>query len=156
MIGAVVKPEDTQWVPPVDYVLEMNSGMSPAAIYADTVWTQLKNCIIIAAGDTFRAGGSGGQVQVSLTTENLPAHTHSGSTSTDGAHTHTIAGSIQQNWIFGPGPAKYRNKQLNVTSSSTSSAGAHTHTATIGSTGSGQAFNIMNPYYAANIWQRVG
>ena len=41
-------------------------------------------------------------------------------------------------------------------SETTSSAGAHTHTATIGSTGGGQSFSIMNPYYAVNIWQRVG
>nr|DAR32282.1 MAG TPA: baseplate protein [Caudoviricetes sp.] len=37
-----------------------------------------------------------------------------------------------------------------------SSTGGHNHTLYIGSTGSGQAFNIMNPYYAVNIWQRVG
>ena len=156
MIGSVIKQEDTQWIPPVDAVLEMHSATSPAAIYPDTVWTQLKNCIIIAAGDTFKAGETGGQTQISLTADNLAAHTHSGSTSEDGAHTHTISGSVQRNWVFGPGPTANRNKRLNVATFSTSSAGAHTHTATIGSTGSGQAFDIMNPYYAVNIWQRVG
>ena len=105
MIGSVIKQEDTQWIPPVDAVLEMHSGTSPAAIYPDTVWTQLKNCIIIAAGDTFKAGETGGQARISLTAGNLAAHTH---------------------------------------------------TATIGSAGGGRSFNIMNPYYAVNIWQRVG
>ena len=64
MIGSVIKQEDTQWIPPVDTVLEMHSGTSPAAIYPDTVWTQLKNCIIIAAGDIFKAGETGGQAQI--------------------------------------------------------------------------------------------
>ena len=73
MIGSVIKQEDTQWIPPVDAVLEMHSGTSPAAIYPDTVWTQLKNCIIIAAGDTFKAGETGGQAQISLTAGNLAA-----------------------------------------------------------------------------------
>ena len=71
MNGSVVKQENTQWIPPVDAVLEMHSGTSPAEIYPDTVWTQLKNCIIIAAGDTFKAGKTGGQAQISLTTSNL-------------------------------------------------------------------------------------
>ena len=66
MIGSVIKQEDTQWIPPVDTVLEMHSGTSPAAIYPDTVWTQLKNCIIIAAGDIFKAGETGGQARFRL------------------------------------------------------------------------------------------
>ena len=156
MNGSVVKQENTQWIPPVDAVLEMHSGTSPAEIYPDTVWTQLKNCIIIAAGDTFKAGKTGGQAQISLTTSNLAPHTHSGSTSTNGAHTHTISGSVQSNWVYGLGPTAYRDSRVNIATFSTSSAGAHTHTATIGSTGGGQSFSIMNPYYAVNIWQRVG
>nr|DAU71816.1 MAG TPA: Baseplate structural protein [Caudoviricetes sp.] len=38
----------------------------------------------------------------------------------------------------------------------TSSAGGHNHTLYIDSAGGGSSFSIMNPYYAANIWQRVG
>lgn len=34
-------------------------------------------------------------------------------------------------------------------------AGAHTHTVSIGSTGSGQAMSVLNPYYALYIWVRV-
>lgn len=33
--------------------------------------------------------------------------------------------------------------------------GAHTHTVTIGNTGSGNAFGIMNPYLGRYIWRRV-
>lgn len=108
MTGAVTGIADPGWVPPVDFVMEMADSTSPAAIYAHTIWTQLKDCIVFAAGDTFAAGSSGGRAKVTLTT---------------------------------------------VT---TSSAGSHGHTLTIGSTGSGQAFSILNPYQAVNIWQRVG
>ena len=34
-------------------------------------------------------------------------------------------------------------------------AGAHSHTVSIGSTGSGQAMSILNPYYAVYIWVRL-
>ena len=55
MTGPVTVVIDSDWVPPVDFVLEMDGSTSPASIYAGTTWTQLKNCIIFAAGSTFRA-----------------------------------------------------------------------------------------------------
>lgn len=140
------------WVPPVDFVLEMADDTSPAAIYANTIWTQLKDCIIFAAGDTFAVGSSGGRASVTLTTNELPTHSHNGSTSSSGAHTHTIACSNNSGYAFNTG-INYYVSDATVT---TSSAGSHRHTLTIGSTGSGQAFSILNPYQAVNIWQRVG
>lgn len=74
------------------------------------------------------------------------------STSQSGAHTHTIASSNSSGYNFNSGTT-YKAGSTTVT---TSSAGSHGHTLTIGSTGSGQAFSILNPYQAVNIWQRVG
>ena len=68
MTGAVTGIADPGWVPPVDFVMEMADSTSPAAIYAHTIWTQLKDCIVFAAGDTFAAGSSGGRAKVTLTT----------------------------------------------------------------------------------------
>lgn len=151
MTGAVTGIAAPGWVPPVDFVLEMADDTSPAAIYANTVWTQLKDCIIFAAGDTFAAGSSGGRANVALTTNELPTHSHSGSTGQSGAHTHTIASSNNSGYNFLSGTT-YLASGTTVT---TSSAGSHGHTLTIGSTGGGQAFSILNPYQAVNIWQRV-
>ncbi len=153
MTGAVTGIAAPGWVPPVDFVLEMADDTSPAAIYANTIWTQLKDCIIFAAGDTFAAGNSGGRANVTLTTNELPTHNHSGSTSQSGAHAHTIASSTGGGYGFQTAVSSGGIAQTTVT---TSSAGSHGHTLTIGSTGSGQAFSILNPYQAVNIWQRVG
>lgn len=152
MTGAVVGLTTSEWIPPVDFVMEMAVSTSPAAIYAGTTWKQLKNCIIFAAGDSFRAGTSGGSTSVTLTTAHLPSHDHAISTGSAGSHTHTIIGNVSKNnyatsWI---------GYTFGATSVTTSSAGEHNHTLYIGSTGSGSSFSIMNPYYAANIWQRVG
>lgn len=152
MTGAVTGIADPGWVPPVDFVMEMADSTSPAAIYAHTIWTQLKDCIVFAAGDTFAVGSSGGRASVALTTNELPTHSHNGSTSSSGAHTHTIACSNNSGYVFSTG-VNYYVSDATVT---TSSAGSHGHTLTIGSTGSGQAFSILNPYQAVNIWQRVG
>ena len=151
MTGAVIGTAKSGWVPPVDFVLEMADDTSPSAIYANTIWTQLKDCIIFAAGDTFAAGSSGGRASVTLTTNELPTHSHSGSTGQSGAHTHTIASSTNSGYKFRSAGSDYMG-DATVT---TSSAGSHGHTLTIGSTGSGQAFSILNPYQAVNIWQRV-
>lgn len=63
-----------------------------------------------------------------ISTDSAGSHTHSFSTNSTGAHSHSV--SIRD-------------------------AGAHTHTVSIGSTGSGQAMDILNPYYALYIWVRV-
>ena len=63
-----------------------------------------------------------------ITTESAGSHYHSFSTNGTGSHTHTV---------------------------SIGDAGAHSHTVSIGSTGSGQAMDILNPYYALYIWVRV-
>ena len=58
MTGAVIYNINSGWVPPVDYVLEVYDDTSPAVMYADTIWMQLKDCIIIAAGDIYTAGAT--------------------------------------------------------------------------------------------------
>ena len=63
-----------------------------------------------------------------ITTKSAGYHTHSFSTNGTGSHSHTV---------------------------SIGDAGAHSHTVSIGSTGSGQAMDILNPYYALYIWVRV-
>lgn len=152
MTGSVVCGTSSEWVPPVDFVLELAVSTSPASMYAGTTWTQLKNCIIFAAGDTFRAGSSGGSSSVTLTTAHLPSHSHGISINWGGAHTHTIDSSYNGGTHFNEGGGT----KLGDNTVTTSSAGGHGHTLYVGSTGSGQSWSIMNPYYAVNIWQRVG
>lgn len=69
-----------------------------------------------------------GYYNATITTKSAGSHTHSFSTNSAGGHSHSV---------------------------SIGDAGAHTHTVSIGSTGSGQAMDILNPYYAVYIWVRV-
>ena len=80
-------------------------------------------------GESYRIRNYGASwANYKFTTSSDGSHTHSFSTNGTGSHTHTV---------------------------SIGDAGAHSHTVSIGSTGSGQAMDILNPYYALYIWVRV-
>ena len=97
-------------------------------------------------------GSTGGSDTVTLSTANMPAHTHgvgSLATASGGAHTHTIAsyksgslsGSISYIETSSRGAISTMSGVIN-------SAGAHTHTISgaTASVGSGSAVTITNPY----------
>ena len=80
-------------------------------------------------GESYRIRDYGASwANYKFTTSSDGSHTHSFSTNGTGSHSHTV---------------------------SIGDAGAHSHTVSIGSTGSGQAMDILNPYYALYIWVRV-
>lgn len=124
--------------------------------------------------------GSAGSHSHSASTDSAGWHSHSGTTNSAGAHTHKVYAEYKSGGDDGES-YRLRNQgetwanhtfttssdgshthsfSTNGTGSHTHTvsigdAGAHTHTVSIGSTGSGQAMNILNPYYALYIWVRV-
>lgn len=126
--------------------------------------------------------GSAGSHSHTGSSGSAGGHSHSGSTAGAGGHNHTVSSASVTKYgvqaLIGEGSTEYgfqSNSSTPVTSwggdhthtfstNSTGShthtvsigdAGAHTHTVSIGSTGSGQAMDILNPYYALYIWVRV-
>jgi hypothetical protein len=96
-----------------------------------------------AAAGTIGSTTQGGTVgATTLTTAQLPSHTHtfsdSGSTSSSGSHSHTISASDP-----GGGTDVARGNSVTEINAATSSAGAHTHTFSVSgstsSTGSGNS-----------------
>ena len=95
-------------------------------------------------------GDTGGSKTRTLSTSNLPSHTHSFSaTTTGGNHNHQyIDQYVVINNGYRPWPASNNDcAQRNV---NTSGSGSHSHSisGTTGGTGSGSAFDIRSPYYA--------
>lgn len=99
-------------------------------------------------------GKTGGADTVTLSTTNMPAHTHGAGSLTAasaGAHTHTISNntvretdsSSMNSW-----QGSWTSGGYKYVTSTTSSAGAHTHTVSgsTGSVGGGSAVTITNPY----------
>lgn len=150
-IGAV-NLLSSKWVPPVGSIVTTGSSVSPAAEYAGTSWAQIKDRFLIGAGGSYTLGSTGGAVSHTLSVAEMPAHSHSGSITATGNHTHTVSSMSSSNTQINPGSSSGTPSTVTKT---TSSAGAHTHSVTIGNTGSGQAFSILNPYVGKYVWRRV-
>lgn len=139
-------------IPPVGFIWKSNSSVSPASIFANTTWSQIKDRAIIAAGGNYGNGSAGGSSSVTLSVNNLPSHTHSGGTSSDGGHTHTasVMTSNGGDGTMGGGQG------FSVTTVTTSSAGGHSHSVSLSNAGSGRSFSILNTYIVRYMWERIG
>jgi len=71
---------------PVGSLYWSSSPTDPATLFGGT-WTRIKDRFVLAAGDTYGNGAMGGSAAVKLTESNLPAHSHTCS-STNTAHVH--------------------------------------------------------------------
>lgn len=156
-----------------------NDSTSPASFIGGT-WERIEGEFIMGASDAYPAGTTGGSATHTQTVAEMPSHNHSGSTGSAGSHihsawtggagghNHTVSAAIANK--NGPmmagensGYGQYADNGTPTTSwvgdhthgVGMNEAGAHTHTVSIGSTGSGQAMSILNPYYALYIWVRV-
>lgn len=85
-----------------------------------------------AATRTARPDGTGGDVVGSTQADELGSHTHAGSSSTDGAHTHTF---VESTGIVAVSLGGNNTRAPSNASSDTSEDGDHSHTITITATG---------------------
>lgn len=85
-------------------------------------------------------GATGGDQLHTLTVAQMPAHSHSGTTSTNGAHSHSMSSGDTAGWGTNVDGTPQSNRTL-----STNSAGAHNHTFTTSSQGGGAAHPNVQP-----------
>lgn len=145
---------------PVGSVYISFNSADPSTLFGGT-WTRLKDTFLLASGDTYAAGTTGGSATKTIAISNLPAHNHSvnengnhshtATTSTAGDHNHTASCSTtgaHYHGCFGDNgknPYGIYDSAANHAGSSgadwnnptgrTSTDGAHRHTVTIGATG---------------------
>lgn len=124
----------------------------------------LRNRFIVGIGSR-NPGDLGGSETISLSVDNLPAHNHvaSGNTGNAGSHTHSYVDYFWsendgQNWGW-PGTragTDWDNHGYYHTET-TDPSGDHNHyfSVTTSTTGGGQAFNKLPPYYAMAFIIRV-
>ncbi len=85
---------------PVGIVVEFENSTDPNTVFPGTTWivTQ-KGQVAVGAGDywengtkyTYTLGDTGGEVKHLITVEELAAHSHGASCSTDGNHNHSYS-----------------------------------------------------------------
>lgn len=61
---------------PVGSLYWTSVNENPAATFGGGTWEQIKDRFILAAGDTYSQGATGGSATVTLTTEQMPSHSH--------------------------------------------------------------------------------
>ena len=69
---------------PVGSIYMSVNATSPSVLFGGT-WEQLKDTFLLSAGDTYANGSTGGASTVTLTSDQMPGHTHS-----VGAHSHGL------------------------------------------------------------------
>ena len=127
---------------PVGSIYMSVNSTSPALLFGGT-WEQLKDRFLLASGDTYSAGSTGGEAQHTLTVDEMPSHRHSTYGDTDGFDIRTAImyskdakGSVQ---------SANNNSYWEVTQHQfhTSSAGGNV------------AHNNMPPYLTVYMWKRI-
>lgn len=113
---------------PVGSIYLSTVNTDPGTIFGGT-WQQLKDRFLLAAGDTYAAGSIGGEATHTLTTDEIPSH----------SHTQTVT--------YSSGSTAWANtwSGSNVQGSPQNTGGA----------GGGQAHNNMPPYLAVYVWERI-
>lgn len=115
---------------PVGSIYISTSATNPADIFGGS-WEQIKDTFLLAAGSTYSAGSTGGEATHTLTTSEMPAHTHS--VGAAGLRRVTSNTNGVQVWYNAEGYTQL----------------------TAQSTGGGQPFNTMPPYLAVYVWKRT-
>ena len=117
---------------PVGSVYMSLNSTSPASLFGGT-WTQITNRFLLAAGSSYSAGSTGGASTVTLTTSQIPSHSHGLLVDKSG---YTGGGNAGAKLSWGTGYTSY-------------------DTAAIAYTGGGGSHNNMPPYYAVYMWRRT-
>ena len=140
---------------PIGSIYMSTENTNPSTLFGGT-WEQIKDTFVLAAGDTYEAGTTGGEATHTLTTNEMPSHTHT-FTGTASSHSHTLLYNAISNKPGGSvgglnGGTLWNNGvDLNGSTSSTSITPRGTNS----STGKGQAHNNMPPYLVAYMWKRT-
>lgn len=116
---------------PVGSIYMSVNSTSPATLFGGT-WVQIKDTFLLSAGDTYTAGNTGGEATHTLTTTEMPSHSHNAYLKAPFV--------IQTN-----GGTEFAALYNSGTSSN----------AYITNTGGGQAHNNMPPYLVVYIWKRT-
>lgn len=133
----VVKTDLLNLIYPVGSIYMSVAETEPSVLFGG-IWERIKDTFLLAAGDSYAAGQTGGEAEHVLTTEELPTHSHGlngwalGIKGVSSTSTYTLA----KPWT------EYNNFEENGEQ-------------TIQSTGGDLAHNNMPPYLTVYMWKRT-
>lgn len=159
---------------PVGSIYMSVDTRNPSGIFGFGTWVQFASgrcligsgTVVDSRGESrvFSLNGTGGELQHTLQTNEMPSHSHghnlSGTAATAGDHNHVVFGvAASGGGGDGNNHVGQGSNQINYQNRVTSNSGGHTHQVVIAggiaATGGNAAHNIMQPYYVVNIWRRT-
>ena len=121
-------------IPAIGEIYITLSDENPSIKFGGT-WEQIKDVFLLACGDTYSIGSTGGEATHTLTVDEMPSHSHTFqrhmlNTNDDGTNT-------------GENGYGVTNKTIDIYEANTSIIGA------------GQSHNNMPPYLSVYVWKRI-
>lgn len=151
-IRAVREAINQNWLTiyPIGSIYMCVNDINPSEVFGGT-WVQIKDRFLLAAGDTYNNGATGGEASVSytpsgtvgghaLTIEEIPAHSHIYGSPTD---YHSVS--------FGETQYFAGSEEVETNTTSVGGGQAHDH----GFSGNSATLNNMPPYLAVKVWKRT-
>lgn len=139
------KVEDANFnkIYPVGSIYMSINETNPSELFGGE-WERIKDTFLLACGDTYDGGSTGGEATHKLTVNEMPSHTH-----IQNAHHHELNRSFSSGTGSNDAYVQSANRRVvNINSKDT--------TATNQNTGGSQAHNNMPPYLAVFVWVRTG
>ncbi len=118
---------------PVGSIYMSLSSTDPKTLFGGS-WERLKDRFLLAAGDKYSAGATGGEATHTLTKDEMPSHNHYAAVS--------------------GGTDSYGQNRTAINSFAIKTQG-YSDSSTIFATGGGTAHNNMPPYLAVYMWKRT-
>lgn len=131
-LGGGISLED---VYPVGAIYMSAAATNPGTLFGFGTWEQIKDVFLLAAGDTYAGGSTGGEASHVLAEDELPAHRHK--------ITYPNAGGPYGDAAIGYPASSNTTKTWMAEMCKTESAGG------------GTAHNNMPPYLAVYAWERT-
>lgn len=132
----LAKTELLDAVYPIGSLYMSVSAAEPNTLFGGT-WERLKDRFLLAAGDTYAAGATGGEAAHTLTVEEMPIHSHS------------LSDTIDKNDI----KLGYYTGDTNYALSKR--AADYDYNIRTNTNGGGAAHNNMPPYLTVYMWKRT-
>ena len=128
--------ELAQLIYPVGSIYMTVNEASPEMLFGGT-WERIKDTFLLAAGDVYAAGRTGGEAEHTLTVDEIPKHTHNIQT--------RYSKQIDSQEGYQGGVQNYRSVDWWETQYVATELGG----------GGNQPHNIMPPYMTVYMWKRT-
>lgn len=134
---------------PVGSVYISTAATDPVDLFGGGTWERIKDVFLLAAGDTYAAGASGGEATHTLSADEMPRHTHNPANQ---AGYYGFITNSQKAFTVGDMGVQSGDGRYYPYASAAFDISRNTAT---GATGGGKAHNNMPPYLTVYAWRRT-